>query len=110
MGELIKFPTTQKPESLEIVNVLEFKKKEDLNASKEIARAYLFESNPRIAAGNEIIVEILGRKFLGIAIDILQKDLNNNVIKISYNIPFLEGDDPFKFGEADFIYSIKNHE
>lgn len=103
MGELIKFPTTQKPESLESVNVLEFKK-------KEVVRAYLFEGNPRIAEGNEIIVEILGKKFLGIAIDILQRDSSNNVVKISYNVPFLEGDDPFKFGEASFTYKIETHD
>ncbi len=109
MGELIKFPTTQKPESLEIANVLEFKSKENLNTKREV-KAYLFEGNPRIATGNEVVVEIFGRKFLGITIDILQRDSNNNVIKISYNIPFLEGDDPFKFGEADFIYKIETHE
>lgn len=89
-------------------NVLEFKKKENLN--KGNIKAFLFEDSPKIFIGGEIVVEILGRKYIGAVTDISQRDSNNNITKIVYTIPFLDGDDPFKFGEADFIYSIKNHD
>lgn len=110
MGEVIKFPANQKPTLTEAVgdginnpesfNILEFKKKANI-------KAFLSESSPRIVIGGEIIIEVLNKKYNGIVTEILQRDANNNITRIAYNIPFLNSNDPFKFGEANFTYSIK---
>ena len=120
MGEVIKFPTTKEivqPENtVENVNdsteskVLEFKRGTDLDIKTKNIKACLFEDFPVITIGGEIVVEINGKKYSGAVTDILQKDTNNNITKIAYTIPFLSGDDPLKFGEADFTYEIKSYD
>lgn len=117
MAEVIKFPTVEKlplsetsTESSATIsnsNVLEFRKTPD-HAGGIIA--CLSEGNPYVVTGGEVVIEMCGKKHKGIVTDILQKDKNNNVTKIAYTIPFLNGNDPLKFGEAEFKYILKNHE
>lgn len=118
MGEIIKFPTIQKPDSPTVVNeninisaeVLEFRKRAELGIKEGTLKACLFEGAPTITVGGEVVVEVCERKYKGIVTDILQRDENNNVTRIAYSISFLNGDDPFKFGEADFIYKIEKYD
>ncbi len=97
MGEVIKFPTIQTSSPQETV-------------SEKSVQAFLFEGFPNITIGGEIVVEVCGKKYSGIVTDILQRDKNNNITKIAYNIPFLNSNDPFKFGEAKFTYKIETYE
>lgn len=117
MDKIIKFPTIQKPVTPEMpgivggsINpmeskVLEFKR--DLGIKGGNIKACLFQDFPRVIVGGEVVLELCGKKYKGTVIEILQRDENNNVTKISYSIPFLNGDDPLKFGEADFTYNTK---
>jgi hypothetical protein len=57
-----------------------------------------------------VIIKVFGKKYKGSVIDIIKKDKNNNVTKIMYSIPFLSGDDPLKFGEADFKYIVESYD
>lgn len=115
MGEIINFPgpTNNRPGNNVGNNgsskpvVLEFRKE---TLVKNIANAYLSEDHPFIAVGNEIIVEVGGRKHKATVTKILSRDGSNNVSTISYCIPFLNGDDPLKFGEANFKYKIETHD
>lgn len=63
-----------------------------------------------ITDGSEVVIELFDRKYKGVITSILQKDKNNNITKITYTIPFLESDDPFKFGEASFTYKVETHD
>jgi len=116
MSELIKFPTIQKPtmpETPGIVGeninpaeskVLEFKR--DLGIGGKV-KACLFQDSPSVTIGGEVVIELCGKNYKGTVIAILKRDPNNNVTKIAYSVPFLNGDDPLKFGEADFTYNTK---
>ncbi len=115
MGEIVKFPSSvnkneekkRNGEEGERSQVLQFENKSFQTGG---ARAFLSRSHPFVAEGNEIIVEIQGKKYIGIVTSIVSRDSSNNVTKVSYSIPFLHGDDPFKFGSADFIYTIETHD
>ncbi len=116
MAEVIKFPTIEKKPSDTFTensndvaqsNVLWFKKNPNVESG---ITACLSEGDPYITIGGEVVIELCGKKHKGIVTDILQKDKNNNVIKVAYTIPFLNGDDPLKFGEAEFKYILKNHD
>ena len=99
MGEVIKFPINQKPVSAEVFKV-----------GNSPIKSCLFKGAPQLVIGGEVVIEVSGKKHKGIVTAILQKDINNNVTKITYTIPFLDGDDPLKFGEADFTYDIKTYD
>ena len=85
-------------------------KKEQRFLQKKIVKAFLSESSPSITVGGEIVVEVYGKKYKGVVTDILQRDKNNNIAKIAYTIPFLNSDDPFKFGETNLTYSLKKYD
>ncbi len=120
MGDVIKFPTTQKQGPQETstenvidsngLNIVEYKRKLELSLKGKTLKACLFADEPSIFVGGEVIVELFGKKYIGNVTEILQKDENNNVTKIAYTIPSLSGDDPFKFGDADFTYNIETHD
>lgn len=120
MGEVIKFPTIQKqalPEALseniidsKELHVAEFKRKLELSLKGRTVKACLFEGSPSVVVGGEVVIEMFGKKCIGTVTGILQKDKNNNVTKIAYIIPTLSGDDPLKFGDADFTYNVETHD
>ncbi len=120
MGELINFPTIQTSTAPHGANedinnpigakVLRFGNVAGADTEKRTIKSCLFEGAPTIAVGGEVVVEVQGKRYRGIATKILQSDKNNNVTKIAYIIPFLSGDDSFKFGEADFSYDVKTHD
>lgn len=118
MAEIIKFPINPKHSSPETGkdglelhgSVVDFRRKVELNLKKKKLKACLFEGSPSVVIGGEVIVELFGKRHIGVVTSILQKDKNNNVTKIAYSIPFLSGDDPFKFGEADFTYNVETHD
>lgn len=120
MAELIKFPIIPKQPSPETVtenddtstelNVVDFKRRIELSLKGKNLKACLFEGSPSVVVGGEVVVELFGKRYIGIVTGILQKDKNNNVTKIAYIIPTLSGDDPFKFGDADFTYNVETHD
>ena len=84
---------------------MEFKNKPKRKEEGTVAKACLFEGAPNVAIGGEIVVEIYGRKYKGIVTNIIKN--GRNISKVGYNIPFLNGDDPLKFGVADFTYDVE---
>ena len=103
MGEVIKFPTTRKPASVETGG-------NNSETAGNPIKACLFECIQNITIGGEVVVHVYGKKHKGIVTTILQRDENNNITKIAYTIPFLSGDDPLKFGEADFTYATETYD
>jgi len=119
MVEIIQFPLSRinkKPNqdtvksSNSSSNILEFKKNTPTEVTTERIKAFFSEGSPKIVVGEDIVVEVFGKKYKGIISKVLERDKSNNITKILYMIPFLNGDDPFKFGEADFYYIIKKHD
>lgn len=120
MGEVIKFPIIQKvvlPETTAISRsnstestIADFKKKIKTDEGERPIQACLCEDSPKIITGGEIVVHVYGKKCKGIVTNILQRDNNYNVTKIAHTIPFLSGDDPLKFGEANFTYNTEKYD
>ncbi|MBL7058758.1 hypothetical protein ISS03_05540 [Patescibacteria group bacterium] len=120
MGEILKFPAIKKSkvedsenqegEIQDELQVLEFKKLMEHKGGKVVAKACLFEGAPNIVIGGEIVVKINSRKYMGRVTKILERDSNSNVIKIEYVVPFLNGDDKLKSGEASFTYDVEKYD
>jgi hypothetical protein len=120
MGELIPFPLPKKQTKTESFtkdisnasesNILTFEKRFNVQNQRNPVQAYFLEGSPKIIIGSEVIIKVFGKKYKGSVIDIIKKDKNNNVTKIMYSIPFLSGDDPLKFGEADFKYIVESYD
>jgi hypothetical protein len=118
MGEVIQFPAPKKPNQGEVINepsnpleeshVLEFKKGLGLSVRGKSVQACLLQGSQNFAVGSEIVLEVFGKKYQAILTSIVERDTNNNITKIAYSVPFLNGDDPLKFGEADFTYRTEN--
>ena len=118
MGDILKFPTIKKRkvedsekqegEIQDESQVLEFKNKPKKKEEGTVAKACLFEGAPSVVIGGEIVVEIYGRKYRGIVLNKFTK--GGNITQVSYDIPFLNGDDPLKFGVADFTYDIEQYD
>lgn len=118
MGEVIKFPD-QGDKSKNKVSETNLSTHDSLVASlgknfsiknNPEVQAFLSDTHPFVHTGNEVIVEVFGKKYKATVTSILEKDSNNNVTKIAYVIPYLGGDDPVKFGEANFTYTIEIHD
>ena len=115
MDNVIRFPIIKKSKVENVENresergneseVLEFKKPVKNTGEGSVAKACLFEGAPNVRIGGEIVVEIYGKKYKGVVTNII-KD-GRNISKVAYNIPFLNSDDPLKFGEANCTYDVE---
>lgn len=75
---------------------------------KSFQRAYILEENIHLGEGSRILVDLVFKKHEAILTKIVKKDVNGNITQVEYTIPFLNSDDPFKYGKAKFSYIIKS--